>query len=1690
MSRSINSINQALCGFVLLSVFLLGRSVQAQQSTMDSVLGIMPNSTHGAGGLDLATSNVYVSLPVRTKGGMSFSLIGNFQAYFYNANPNSNPLWGPAFEVTGVSWQIPSESTPPQPLNFTASGLSGGLLGSSVNGNTYLSFRDACGQNEDLFTSFYGVIDRTGAYHPLTSVFTIDNWGCGGTSGSSMTTDSEYTVAGSSNPTTGIVTTTLYDNAGNSSVVTGTNYCCYSGAVTSSSDPNANTMSGSASTSTWVDPVGGSENPFLTLPNSQTYSWTDAAGTPRSVVVTISPVTAQTAFGCSGALDLGPVADDLPTSISLPTGGTYRISYEQTPGSSSNITGRIAKIVYPSGGSVSYSYSDSSGHHGINCASFVVPTVKVTINDNNGNANTWTYVNSNTSTPTNWGVTAAVMGPPLGNFTVTETDPAGNQTIHSFAGEYQTQTMTYEGGCPTGTTGCSGGGTLLRTITTCYNTNFTNCATPSSIPTLPILQTDIYTSFNGSSSNLVETRFDIYGNTIEVKRYGFGAAIPPTGNPLSDTLTFYGQSWNGTSCTAYPSGIYIRNTPCYTYVRNSASQTVAQTQITYSNTGHPTSTVTLTSGSSSLTRTATFNTNGKVNTATDVNEALSRYTYNGTGDCNLLLPTSVAVTGSGLPSSGLTSSTQWDCNGEVITSTTDADGQPTDTNYEQNGVGDPLYRPLSVVDALRYATDLSYSATTFESALNFNGTTSTSDTLTTTDGVGRQIFSQTRQGQGPSITTFDTTQTTYGWTTTTSTVPGGPFTKQTVPYSGSAGQSAPAGTPVNTTQDDALGRPLAITDGGGGTVSYQYIKNDVLQTIGPAPSGENTKRRQLEYDGLGRLTSVCEITSASGSGAGACSQSNPETGLLTEYTYDALGNLLTVTQNAQPGAIGGTQTRTYAYDGLSRLTSETNPESGTTLYFYDTAPTTPGAACPSPYNGDLVKRYDASGNTTCYAYDALHRVTSTTYGGPNATTNKYFVYDVATVNGEAMANALGRPAEAYTATCSTCSKLTDEAFSYTARGELANFYESTPNSAGYYSVPITYWANGLVETFGPFLTYRSLGYNPDGEGRPYSFQFVDLLASTSYIQNGQPTGNRPTQLMTPCANGTCYPISYQYDPNTLRMTQYSYALADGTVSGSLTWNPNGSLQKLVIADPFNSADAQTCEYSADDLSRIAGVSCGSTWAQTFTYDAFGNLTKNGSISWIPGYNTSTNQYSLAGTSYDADGNLLKDTFNYYTWDAEGKNLSTAYDNGSGETWTFTYDAFGHKVEASANGSYQGSYVTLGNYKLSALGQTANYSLYPLPGGSFISEGGGWTGVQMADWLGTIRAVASDSADVIQTGAHAPFGEEYSFTSGYPKPSIFTGQLDDGNDNPTMYYFQERQYPSSQGRWLSPDPVGLAAVDRRNPQSWNRYAYVLNSPLSNTDPLGLWCYYGTTDDNGFPDLSSPDAADNGNWDMNSTQPECEGPNGTNGGRWYPDPIFMSNVFASPTLVDTVLSSLPLSLNSFSNCTAPNFVQKGMIKALKGIANAAGKTVGFGAGGSYGAGIAFPWKNFKGPVGVYGTVSAQLMVSPDGSAYLSYSWAGTGLSSSNGRTQWLFPVVGVGGVGGIQGSVANGPPGNGSSFDFNGGGADPWGGSLDLNVGVNPNGSVNWQATGTAGAGGGGFGGGGAVVDTTVVPLCHD
>ncbi len=96
--------------------------------------------------------------------------------------------------------------------------------------------------------------------------------------------------------------------------------------------------------------------------------------------------------------------------------------------------------------------------------------------------------------------------------------------------------------------------------------------------------------------------------------------------------------------------------------------------------------------------------------------------------------------------------------------------------------------------------------------------------------------------------------------------------------------------------------------------------------------------------------------------------------------------------------------------------------------------------------------------------------------------------------------------------------------------------------------------------------------------------------------------------------------------------------------------------------------------------------------------------------------------------------------------------------------------------------------------------------------------------------------SSSGHTIISGAAYAPFGEPYAQPSGGNGELSFTG----ANKDTTwlQYDFPARQYDPRQSRWMSPDPGGLMAVDLTSPQSWNRYGYVANSPLSTIDPLGF------------------------------------------------------------------------------------------------------------------------------------------------------------------------------------------------------------------------------------------------------------
>jgi RHS repeat-associated protein len=477
---------------------------------------------------------------------------------------------------------------------------------------------------------------------------------------------------------------------------------------------------------------------------------------------------------------------------------------------------------------------------------------------------------------------------------------------------------------------------------------------------------------------------------------------------------------------------------------------------------------------------------------------------------------------------------------------------------------------------------------------------------------------------------------------------------------------------------------------------------------------------------------------------------------------------------------------------------------------------------------------------TCYLHDGLHRVTSITYpSGSYATNtpNKYFTYDSATVNGVAMANVKSRMAEAYTATSATGTKITDLGFSYSVRGEMAAVYEKTPNSAGYYSMTATYWANGALDQLGglissPPSTYMpTLTYTPDGEGRP---AIVTASAGQNPVAG---TGYNHASLPTSMTLGSNDSDSLTYDPNTNRMTQFQATVNSQSLTGTLSWNPVGTLASLSIVDALNSTDTQNCTFGHDDLIRVASASCGTIWGQNFAYDAFGNVSKSvqsgsNGTSFQPQYSASTNRMTSLPSftpTYDLDGNLTKDPQHQYSWNSEGRPVTI-------DTVTLTYDALNRMVEQGTGSSYQQIvYDPLGEKFALMNGQSLTKAFAPLPDGGIAAyTSSGLAYYRHPDWLGSSRLASTPARGLYADTAYAPFGEQYA-QSGTADPS-FTGQNQDTASN--LFDFLYREQSPIQGRWISPDAAGLRAVSTTNPQSWNRYAYVLNNSLVLIDSLGL------------------------------------------------------------------------------------------------------------------------------------------------------------------------------------------------------------------------------------------------------------
>lgn len=524
-------------------------------------------------------------------------------------------------------------------------------------------------------------------------------------------------------------------------------------------------------------------------------------------------------------------------------------------------------------------------------------------------------------------------------------------------------------------------------------------------------------------------------------------------------------------------------------------------------------------------------------------------------------------------------------------------------------------------------------------------------------------------------------------------------------------------------------------------------------------------------------------------------------------TYNAAGNLMTSQDNGgtitytyhgsgQPLSISysGGSTTTMEYDSYGRQTKLNDPSAGPTTY---------------GYNGfsEITSQADARGNSYQMAYDNLGRITSKT--GPAAAISYTYVQSG---NGKGQ---LYQESNAANATSTT--------YTYDGFGRATAIAESVDG-----------------QVFTTFFAFDQYGNNtqqvyPSGYTLDYGY-YKGTLTS-----------------ITEAATQTAV---WNYSAETALGQPKQYKLHNGTIVVDYSYDGNDMLSQIktgAISDfgyAFNPTTGNLT-YRRDNVRNLQ---------EDFTYD---NLNRLKTIS------SPAQQLTM---SYASNGNILDKGLGTFTYDG---NKLTGINPLSAQTpssylfnQAITYTPF-NKVETVTQGSYLYSikYGTDNQRVKSELKQgttvkktvyyVGSYEKETTPSGTreihYISSPYGVVAAAIkqngasilyylaTDHLGSVTEVFSPNGTVAERNSYDAWGRRRNSTNwSYTLEPIRDRIISRGFtfhehlDEFSLINMNGRVYDPILGRFLSPDPY-VQAPDFT--QSFNRYSYCVNNPLSFVDPSG-------------------------------------------------------------------------------------------------------------------------------------------------------------------------------------------------------------------------------------------------------------
>lgn len=581
---------------------------------------------------------------------------------------------------------------------------------------------------------------------------------------------------------------------------------------------------------------------------------------------------------------------------------------------------------------------------------------------------------------------------------------------------------------------------------------------------------------------------------------------------------------------------------------------------------------------------------------------------------------------------------------------------------------------------------------------------------------------------------------------------------------------------------DVLSRTSSVTapDGSITTTSFTALTSSIVNPLGQTQSVSKNVRGQ-------------EISRTDANGK------------LTTYLYDPFDNLVQTTDVAGNIIVN-------VFDGRGRKVGMDDPDMGHWTYSYNVL-------------GELLSQTDAKGQTKTMTFDILGRMVSRSEPDLNST----WTYDTAPNGIGKMASTSTDAGFAKSVTYDAYGRPTQEAT--TILGETATFstYYDTHGRVENIAYPTGFMVRQV---------YTSLGYLErveDVSDNSVVWQTDLVDAEGHLVQETAGNGIQTTRVFDP-AKGTVGTIKA--------------GVAATVADFAYNFDSVGNLQQR---DDFNEAVVETFQF--DILNRLTQYAIAGGLTKNVTYDDMGNIT---SKSDVGSYTYSTSKphqlASIAGTinttyAYDANGNTLAGNGRTYTWNSFNKVITVT--RGSNFA-TLEYDGDHSRMREVTNEEttvyFSGSGVRA--EKATGTSGASVWKLYLFAGGRLIGqriEGATTTTTSyfINDHLDSLAVITDEMGAVKERLAYDPWGKRrYADGSDDPTWSItsesnrgFTGQ--EQMDEVGLVNMNARLYDPEVGRFVSPDPYIQYVEDS---QSYNRYAYARNNPLSITDPSGNFWFF--------------------------------------------------------------------------------------------------------------------------------------------------------------------------------------------------------------------------------------------------------